>query len=255
MKTKILLILSLIIVSTMANADFFSDDKDFSRNNIGNMHKGHNDIIFTFDDGPTVGVTDKILDILKEHNIKATFFVIGYNVKAHPALMKRILDEGHIVGNHSLDHHPLKNLDPVNWKDTVKKEVLDMHQLILPYLANNKHNYFRAPDGAWSSIFADFLNETEIGKQYVGPLFWDIGGQMYMEEGKYLGAADWACWGKKLSVDDCMQGYINEATRKKGGVVLMHDLKLQTADMLAKIIPELEDRGFTFSTLNDVVWK
>ena len=255
MEKKLLFAFFLTLVATFAHADFDVVDKDFSRNNIGNIHKGHNQIIFTFDDGPVLGVTDKILDVLKEHNIKATFFVIGYNVKAHPALMKRILDEGHIVGNHSMDHHPLKNLDPVTWKDVVQKEVLDMHDLILPYLGNNKHFYFRAPDGAWATQFADFLNESEIGKQYIGPIFWDIGGQLEVEDGKYIGAADWACWSKKLSTEVCMNGYINEAARRKGGVVLMHDLKIQSVDLLSKLIPELEDRGYTFATLNDVNWR
>lgn len=230
-------------------------EKVFSKNNIENIHQGYNEIIFTFDDGPNPGVTNRILDILKDHNIKATFFVIGQNAKAHPELMKRIVDEGHIVGNHSMTHTPLKNLDPLRWKDKIKSEVLDAHKVIVPYLANNRHFYFRAPEAAWAKKYAAFLNSNPIGKQYIGPILWDIGGEMEIKDGKYLQAADWDCWSKKISVDDCMSGYLYEAKERKGGVVLMHDLRHQSAEMLRKMIPELEDQGFTFSTLNDVNWK
>ena len=230
-------------------------DKDFSNANIGNIHSGHNEIILTFDDGPVPGVTDKVLDVLSEHNIKATFFVIGKNALAHPDLMKRILKEGHMVGNHSMTHLPLKNLDPDSWKTVVKSEVLDAHSVILPYLGNNKHFYFRAPEAVWANKYAEFLNGNDIGKQYIGPILWDIGGELEIKDGKILQAADWACWSKKISIDDCMSGYLYESNKRKGGVVLMHDLRHQSAELLVRLIPELEDRGFTFTTMNDVAWK
>jgi peptidoglycan/xylan/chitin deacetylase (PgdA/CDA1 family) len=252
---KILFFILLLTISQANTQIDFGIDKDFSKGNIGNIHTGHNEIILTFDDGPVPGVTDKVLDILKDYNIKATFFVIGNNVKAHPALMKRILDEGHIVGNHSMTHIALKNLDPVTWKEIVTREVLDNHAVIMPYLGNNKHFYFRAPYSNWDKNFANFLNENELGKEYIGPILWDIGGELEIKNGKYLQAADWECWSKKVSIDDCMSGYLYEASKRKGGVVLMHDLRHQSAELLAKLIPELEDQGFTFSTMNDVNWK
>ncbi len=230
-------------------------DKDFSKTNIGNLHTGKKEIILTFDDGPNPGVTEKVLDILKAYDIKATFFVIGTNVKAHPALMQRIVDEGHIVGNHSMTHTPLKNLDPNLWQAKVKSEVLDAHEVILPYMTNDTHYYFRAPEGAWAEKYADFLNENEIGREYKGPILWDIGGELEVRNGKYVQAADWECWAKKVSIDDCLSGYMYEAKQHKGGVVLMHDLRHQSPEMLAKLIPALEDEGFTFATMNDVEWK
>ena len=59
----------------------------------------------TFDDGPTINATPKILDILKEENVKATFFVIGKYVEKHPEIVKRAFDEGHYIGNHGYDHN------------------------------------------------------------------------------------------------------------------------------------------------------
>lgn len=255
MKTMIMALFLFARTPAFAQIDIPIFDKDFSKSNIGSIHTGHNEIILSFDDGPVPGVTNKILDILADYNIKATFFVIGTNVKAHPDLMKRIVDEGHIVGNHSMTHFPLKNLDPLLWKDKVKSEVLDAHDVILPYMTNNKHFFFRAPEGAWAQKYADFLNENEVGKEYIGPILWDIGGELELKNGQYRQAADWECWSKKVSVDDCMSGYIYEATQRKGGLVLMHDLRKLSAELLTKLIPELQDRGFTFTTLNDVEWK
>jgi peptidoglycan/xylan/chitin deacetylase (PgdA/CDA1 family) len=259
MKKKLFFILSfsfsLLFFEANAQINLGIIDREFSKVNIGNIYSGQNEIILSFDDGPVTGVTDKVLDILAEYNIKATFFVVGKNVKTHPELMKRIVDEGHIIGNHSMNHLTLKNLDPITWKDVIKNEVLDAHTLLLPYLGNNKHFYFRAPDAVWANKYAEFLNEDEIGKQYIGPILWDIGGEIEQKNGQYLQAADWACWSKKISIDDCMSGYLYEASKRKGGVVLMHDLKHQSAELLSQLIPELEDRGFTFKTMNDVNWK
>ncbi|MBC7428684.1 MAG: polysaccharide deacetylase family protein [Bacteriovorax sp.] len=264
MKTT-LVAAALMLMSANSFADFSgtiigseqapAQDKAFNPHNMERLHRGHNEIVLTFDDGPTAAVTPKVLDILKEYNIKATFFSIAQNAKDHPALMKRILDEGHIVGNHSLDHHALKDLSFFSWKKTVKKEVLDAHTILAPYMTNGKHFYFRAPEGAWDDKFAKLLNEDEIGRQYVGPILWDIGGEMEVKDGKYVQAADWACWSKQVSVDDCMSGYLYEAKQAKGGVVLMHDLRPQSAEMLAKLIPELINEGYTFKTLDDVNWE
>lgn len=252
------LLASLLLLSSMTaygQSDFLLIDKDFSRSNLEPIHQGKNEIILTFDDGPNPGVTDKFLDLLGEYGVKATFFVIGANAKRNPALMDRIINEGHIVGNHSMTHTPLKNLGPFVWKTKVKSEVMEAHELLVPYMTNNRRFYFRAPEGAWAQKYADFLNEDPIGREYAGPLLWDIGGEIEFKNGKYLQAADWACWSKKISIDDCLSGYINESVRKKGGVILMHDLRKQSLEMLKKLIPELQDRGFSFATLNDVDFK
>lgn len=227
-------------------------DKDFSRKNIDPIHAGHNEIILTFDDGPTAGLTSKFLEVLADYDVKATFFVVGTNVLKNPEVMDKIVAGGHIIGNHSMTHATLKDLGPIAWREKVASEVWDAHQALLPYMVNNRRYYFRAPAAAWADKFAEFLNEDPIGREYVGPLMWDIGGEIEYKNGKYTQAADWACWSKKISVDDCLSGYINEAVRKKGGVILMHDLRKQSLELLKKLIPELQDRGFTFVTLNDI---
>ena len=78
--------------------------KPLAKDLIWKMPEGEQRVFFTFDDGPTPGVTDEALDILKAHQAKATFFCLGKNVAKHPELFARILQEGHAVGNHSYDH-------------------------------------------------------------------------------------------------------------------------------------------------------
>lgn len=261
---KAALLATLLLVSANSYADFSKEiigkdedhgqDKAFNERNQERLHRGHKEIVLTFDDGPTP-VTPKILDILKEHNVKATFFVVAQNAKDQPAMMKRIVNEGHIVANHSLSHHALKDLSFFSWKKTVKKEVLDAHEILAPYMGNGKHFYYRAPEGAWDDKYAGLLNKEKVGRQYVGPVLWDIGGEVELKDGQYVQAADWACWSKKMTVDECLSGYMYEARKLKGGVVLMHDLKAQSAEMLAKFIPQLIEEGFTFKTLDDVNWE
>ena len=66
--------------------------------------KNKNNIYLTFDDGPIPEITPWILDCLKEKNVKASFFCVGENIKKHPEIFKRLLDEGHVVGNHTYNH-------------------------------------------------------------------------------------------------------------------------------------------------------
>lgn len=252
-------LLSFLVLFSLNNAFAHSVTiplrlKDFSRKNMENIYAGKNKIVLTFDDGPNP-VTAKFLDLLQEYNIKASFFVIAKNAQVHPELIQRAVNEGHVIGNHSMTHFALKNLDPILWRDKVKSEVLDAHEVLLPYMTNNPHFYFRAPQAAWADKYADFLNESEVGKEYIGPLLWDIGGEIEIRNGKYVQAADWECWAKKISVDDCLSGYMYEIRKKKGGVVLMHDLTSKSFTLLTKLIPILEDEGYSFATLNDIEFK
>ena len=214
----------MVLMTTSASADFSEtiigidskvQDKAFYNTNLQTLHTGTNEIILTFDDGPTPGVTDRILDTLKDHGIKGTFFVVAKNANAFPYLMNRIHKEGHIVANHSLSHKPLHDSTSANWKNNLFNEIFGAHKVIAPYLSGNRF-YFRAPEGAWDRKYAGYLNATGLGLQYTGPVFWDIGGDVQKNnKGQYLRAADWACWSKKMSVDSCLEGYLSEARLKK----------------------------------------
>ena len=78
--------------------------KKIFRNQVWNIPTNKPEVYLTFDDGPTKGVTEKVLTILKKYNAKATFFCIGRNVVKNPDILLRITNEGHSIGNHSMTH-------------------------------------------------------------------------------------------------------------------------------------------------------
>ncbi|MEX2589721.1 MAG: polysaccharide deacetylase family protein, partial [Chitinophagales bacterium] len=80
-----------------------------------------NDLFLTFDDGPTPEVTTWVLDLLKKHNAKATFFCLGKNVERYPQIFERILAEGHSIGNHSYDHPRGKDCDNKIYFENIEK--------------------------------------------------------------------------------------------------------------------------------------
>ena len=83
-------------------------------------------IYLTFDEGYEAGYTPKILDTLKENNVKATFFITAHYVNTQPELVKRIIDEGHIVGNHTVNHKSMPSLT----EEQINSEVMDLHKTI-----------------------------------------------------------------------------------------------------------------------------
>jgi len=249
MKTK----LSVLALTSLLMSSAFAQiiNKEFANGNIERVHRGKNQIILTFDDGPTPGVTEKVLSVLKANQVKGTFFIVAQNAKRHPEIMNKIKAEGHLIGNHSMSHPKLGSLGFFSWKKVVKEEVLDAHEIIFPYMQPGQRFYFRAPHASWDSKISKYLNKTDVGAKYIGPVLWDIGGDMEVEGDHYSKTADWACWSKKLTVDECLEGYLRETDEVKGGVILMHDLVSKSAEMLAKLIPELKLRGYTFATLED----
>src|SRR6202012_3447694 len=78
-------------------------------------------LAMTFDDGPSAEYTPRLLDLLKARHLKATFFLIGQNVQAHPELVRRIIAEGHEVGNHTWDHPQLSKLSDERATDEIEK--------------------------------------------------------------------------------------------------------------------------------------
>lgn len=251
-KLKSLVILSILLIPLSSLLALDIIDIPLSPKNIFNLNKGKKEIIITIDDGPTPGVTDIILDELKNQNIQAAFFVIGQKAEKNPELMARISDEGHIIGNHTLTHPILTKLDPSNWKQILNGEFFGTHQKIETYFNQQREWYFRAPGGAWESKLAQYLNQDPIGLRYLGPLYWDIGGEILYSNGRYLSAADWDCWRKNLSVHQCLEGYSNETVKFKGGVILFHDVRKESAELITEYIKSFKKLGYSFKTLDDI---
>lgn len=184
-----------------------------------------NRIALTFDDGPTPGVTDRILDELRRRNIHATFFMIGERVAAAPDLARRVVAEGHEVGNHSFTHPKLNALPDIQVDLEIQKtqdiihEILDYRPICFrpPYLAFRKD---QAPisHGKGLKIICGDVNSK-----------------------------DWAQPGEEAIVTN-----IRSAT-KAGSIIICHDMHAQTANCVGQILDELRHRDFIFVTCSELV--
>lgn len=224
--------------------------------------RGTKKLVLTFDDGPTRGVTDKLLDVLAEERVQATFFMVGRNIPNNEDLLLRMRNEGHILANHSMRHSSLRDPSFLNDPEKVIWEIGKAHDLIAPYIKGSQRLYFRAPHGAWSQNHPYYLNKISKLRPYIGPVFWTIGGEMNPRPVKNATydatpetirtAADWHCWSLRVSVATCYAGYMKEIETHKGGVILFHDKNINTVKMVKMMIPELKRRGYEFISLDDL---
>ena len=215
---------------------------DEGKQNIENIyHSDTKRAFLTFDDGPS-SVTPRILDTLKQENVKATFFVLGSNVKKKPDLVKRMYDEGHFIANHGYSHvyskiysSPQAVLDEYNaCNEEIKKAIGEEEY--------NSH-LFRFPGGIAGGPYADVKSQAnELLMQN------DI---VHVDWNALTGDAET----NNLSVDFEIQR-LNETTENKNSVViLMHDApnKSVTADALPQIIETLRNQGYEFKSFYEII--
>jgi peptidoglycan/xylan/chitin deacetylase (PgdA/CDA1 family) len=224
----------------------------FQEKNI--FHSGLRDthtVALTFDDGPNQN-TPAVLDALKAANVKATFFVVGKMARAYPDVLARIAAEGHLLANHSATHALLGKKFVKN-PDMLVDQIREVNNIIRPLMPTNAKFYFRAPYGSWRPQHAAVLNADPMLKNYVGPIYWDIGGDIAMSsDGYILSSADWDCWHRHWDAETCAKGYMREIRRKNGGVVLMHCIHSQSPALVADIVPALVEEGYKFVRLDEV---
>ena len=178
-------------------------------------------VALTFDDGPSAGTTGRLLDILKEKGVLATFFVVGSMARKAPAVVQREAAEGHEVGSHSTAHQNLAKLGVT----ALKNDVVAMDQMFQEILGREVE-IMRPPSGAVSTVM-----RGKIGKPMscwaVDPLDW-----------KYRDAAT-------------VRRNVVSATFD-GAVVLMHDIHASTVDAVAGIIDDLRAQGYEFLTVSEL---
>ena len=207
-------------------------------------------IALTFDDGPNA-YTSQVLDVLKQHNVKATFFIVGKMAKVHPDILARVAAEGHLLANHSATHPELGvsfDDDP----ESLINQIRIVHDEIAPLMKPADRLYFRAPYGYWRSAHARILNADPVLRNYVGPIFWDIGGEISMRDGYVMSSADWDCWHHKWTPQVCAKGYLREIRRDDGGVVLMHCIHRQSPELTDMLVEAMQEEGYRFVRLDEV---
>jgi peptidoglycan/xylan/chitin deacetylase (PgdA/CDA1 family) len=213
--------------------------------------RGTHTVALTFDDGPNAN-TPGVLDALKAQNIKATFFIVGRMAHAYPSVLARIAAEGHLLANHSATH-ALLGKKYVRHPEMLIAQIRDVDNYIRPLMPANAKFYFRAPYGSWRPQHAAVLDADPVLRNYVGPVYWDIGGEIAMSsDGYILSSADWDCWHRHWDADTCAKGYLREIRRKNGGVVLMHCVHHQSPELVAAIVPALVEEGYKFVRMDQV---
>jgi len=183
-------------------------------------------IALTFDDGPHATLTPRLLDILKEKGVKATFFVLGECVVANPAVLQRAASEGHEIGNHSWDHKSFLK----GGGSGVASEINQTNAAIENALGK-KPVLVRPPYGATNAAITKRLNE-EYGLKVV---MWDVD------------PLDW-----KVRNSAHVKAEILKST-KPGSIVLSHDIHPTTIDAMAETIDALKEKGFKFVTVSELI--
>lgn len=185
-------------------------------------------IALTFDDGPHYKYTAEILDILKEYNAKATFFVVGELAERYPELVLRELSEGHEVGNHTWSHPKMAKLSI----DQLKNEILRTERL-LNEIADYRPKLFRPPEGSFRKSSEELAEANDYTL-----ILWTVD------------TRDWA----HTPVDQIVEMVENET--EAGSIILCHDFigrDSPTPDALRKFIPALLDKGFEFVTVSELL--
>lgn len=212
---------------------------------------GTRTLALTFDDGPSA-FTDELLDVLAENDVRATFFVLGNRVRTRGDVLARMAREGHVIANHSYNHAQLGRRYAAA-PELLVEQIASTHAAIVAHARPDQGHYFRAPYGVWRRVHADVLNADPTLRHYVGPIYWDIGGDTsFDDEGKVRSAADWDCWTRDWTKDECGDGYLREIGRKQGGIVLMHDIRRRSVAMVRTMLPLLKAEGYRFVTLDEI---
>lgn len=180
-------------------------------------------ICLTFDEGYENGYTPQILDTLKEKKVKAIFFVTYDFASQNPDLVKRMIAEGHIVGNHSYRHY---SMDEVS-DDVAKEEVTYLHKYIKDKF-NYTMSYFRFPKGEFSERSLQIVKD--LGYKSV---FWSFA------------YADWDP--DNQTEENQAFTHICESTHP-GAILLLHAVSKTNADILGKVIDDITKQGYTFTT-------
>lgn len=183
-------------------------------------------VAMTFDDGPHPSNTPRLLDILKQRNVKATFFVVGTNAKAYPHILQRMVAEGHEVANHTWSHADVTKIS----SDSVRNELNTTRDAIVA-ATGVQPKTFRPPYGAVNSNL-----KTWIQQEYGYPtIMWSVD------------PMDWKNRNAAIVSDRLVNG------AHKGGILLAHDIHKTTIDAMPSTLDRLLSQGYRFVTVSQLI--
>lgn len=186
-------------------------------------------IALTFDDGPSAKYTPQLLDGLKERGVRATFFVVGDSIKGNEELLKRIHEEGHVIGNHTLNHKNLAEEDP----DSIRAQLNGCADLV-EAATGARPVIARMPGGKLDDDTRIVL--AELGLPAIG---WSVD------------TRDW----ESRKVDSILEETFQTGKygARDGAIILMHDRVEATTEAALKIVDRLLEEGYTFVTVPELL--
>lgn len=183
-------------------------------------------IAMTFDDGPHPTNTPRLLDILKQRNVKATFYVVGDNARRYPHILRRMIAEGHEIGNHTTSHGYLTKMS----HDQVRRDLSVAHQAIVSATGVPPRT-LRPPYGATNTGLKNFI-KSEFGYPSI---MWSVDPQ------------DWKRPGVSVVTSRLVSG------ARPGGILLAHDIHPPTIDAMPATLDQLIAKGYRFVTVTQLI--
>lgn len=186
-------------------------------------------IYLTFDAGYENGNTPKILDALKKHHVSATFFLVGNYLETSPDLVKRMVAEGHIVGNHTY-HHP--DMSAISTKEAFTEELEKVEDLYKKITGEELQKFYRPPQGKYSE--SNLKMAQELGYK---TFFWSLAYVDWYEDDQPT---------KEEAFDKLMSRI------HPGAIVLLHSTSKTNGEILDELLTKWEEMGYQFASLNDI---
>lgn len=222
---SIILAISIIIGVIMGN--YVSASVASKKLPIYSVETDEKKVAITFDAAWTNQDTQQLIEILKKHNAKATFFIVGEWADKFPESVKAFHEAGHTIANHSDTHKAFSKCS----RDEIKEEIVNCNKK-LETITGEKVNLIRAPSG-------DYTNQSiEIAKNLgMHTVQWDCDSLDYT----------------KISVDEIVNRVVNGS--KKGSIILFHNGVENTAPALDQVLTELSKQGYSFVSVDDLIYK
>ena len=212
------------------NSDQLCIDTNLGRTRLKNLLLNKKGVVLTFDDGPNPNTTPHILDILKKRNLKATFFVLGVQANKHPEIVKRIHDEGHIVGNHTYGHKNLAKLKQAE----IKKEI-EKNNILIEKITGEKPKFIRPPYGSVNKHVVEVIKELDMNM-----VLWTVD------------TRDWQSKNEKSVLKEVDRQLHISNGESIGGAILMHDIYPSTVRALDPVLDKLAANSYKVYTVNNL---